>query len=260
MSKLKFDINPKYNNAAFADFVAQLPQIFEAGGETVYNKRNVIKVLDFNGEKLVVKRFKRLGLLKGLMYSFLRSSKAKRAYVNALELQKRGIDTPEALAFAEEWQCGRLVYGYYISKADFAAPIEERINCDDFDVQLAADFGAFIAHLHQKGILHHDLNSTNVLYHPQPDGSFAFSLIDINRMDFSAEGKMPSATNRYENMTRFSGRKLTFRAVAEAYVRAMGGNEQMLADILEVKRRHDMAFIRVYKFKLKIAEIFGKKS
>lgn len=260
MPKLKLEINPKYNNAAFADFVSKLPQLFAEGGETVYNKRNVIKVLDFDGQKVVVKRFKRLGFIRGLVYSYFRSSKAERAYRNALELQRRGINTPEAMAYVEEWQTGRLVYGYYISKADFAAPIEERINIDNFDMQLAADFGAFIAELHKKGVLHHDLNSTNVLYHPQPDGTFTFSLIDINRMDFSPEGEMPSPVNRYENMTRFSGGKLQFRAVADAYVRAMGGDEQMLADMLEIKRRHDMAFIRRYKFKLKMDELFGKKA
>lgn len=260
MPKLKFEINAKYNTADFSGFVSKLPQVFAEGGETVYNKRNVIKVLDFNNEKVVVKRFKRLGFFRGLVYSFFRASKAERAYKNALELQKRGIDTPEAMAYAEEWQGGRMVYGYYISKADFAPPIEERINIDNFDVQLAADFGEFIATLHKKGILHHDLNSTNVLYHRQTDGTYTFSLIDINRMDFSSEGTMPSAVSRYENMTRFSGGKLQFRAVAEAYVRAMNGDDGMLADMLEIKRRHDMAFIRRYKLKMKMADLFEKKS
>lgn len=260
MPKLKFEINSKYNTNTFSQFVNNLPQLFETGGKTVYNKRNVIKLMDSDNGQLVVKRFKRLGFFRSLVYSLFRASKAKRAYKNALELQKRGIDTPEAMAYAEEWQGGRMVYGYYISKADFAPPIEERINIDDFDVQLAADFGEFIATLHKKGILHHDLNSTNVLYHPQPDGSNTFSLIDINRMDFFPEGTLPPAASRYENMTRFSGGIPQFRAVAEAYVRAMDGDGQMLADLLEVKRRHDMAFIRRYKLKMKMADLFGKKS
>lgn len=261
MSNLKFEINERLkSNAAFCSFVSELPQRFAEGGETVYNKRNVIKIFDFNGQKVVVKRFKKLNALQRVVYSFFRPSKAERAYRNAIELQKREVATPEALAYVEEWSGGTMVYGYYISAADFSAPIDDLLNHEDgsFDMVLAECFGLFVANLHKKGVLHHDLNCTNVLFQPTENARYSFSLIDINRMQFSA-GR-PSDANCYENLTRYTGNLELFRYVAEVYAKDKGGDvPQTVADMMEVKRRHDLAWVRRKKFTRKLKSLFKKK-
>lgn len=260
MSSLKFEINERLkSNADFVSFVQQLPQRFAAEGETVYNKRNVIKIVDFQGQKIVVKRFKRLSFVQRIIYTFFRSSKAKRAFKNALELLQRGVDTPEGLAFAEESNLGMMTYGYFVSAADFNPPIRDLFEPEAFSQPLATAFAQFAAMLHKKGILHHDLNSTNVLYADKGNGSFSFSVIDINRMDFSPEGQMPTKKDCYENLTRFTGRMDLFEFVAKAYAQAIGGDAQMVADLIAQKVAHDAAWRRRKDFTRKLKSFFGKK-
>ncbi len=55
---------------------------------------------------------------------------------------------------------------------------------EEFNKVMAGDFARFVNRLHQKGIIDIDLNAGNVLYQPQADGHYTFSLIDINRMKF----------------------------------------------------------------------------
>ncbi|MDR0836202.1 MAG: lipopolysaccharide kinase InaA family protein, partial [Tannerella sp.] len=186
MRRTKTVVSDTYKNPEILQFTEHLHECFETG-QVLHNERNVIKscqLKDANGtiNEIIVKRYKRPGWLQRIVYGFFRSSKAKRAFRNAHELRERGIDTPHEIAFTEQKCGGLLEYCYYVSESNRNRPIrDELIRPENFNRSMAAAFAAFAAELHEKGILHHDLNSTNVLYHLN-DTHYNFSVIDINRM------------------------------------------------------------------------------
>jgi len=246
MGRIKIIISPEYeNNIALGSFAKELPSIFNKEGDTLYADRNRIKqfVVDESDsilKKVVVKRYKFPNIIQRIVYSFFRQSKAKRAFHNAIKLRGFGIDTPKEIAFLEEWKNGLFAYGYYLSGYNNAPAIRERMNREDFDAVMAEDFARFAAELHKKGILFHDLNSTNVLYHPQNDGHYRFSLIDINRMNFCLGNKEISKKDCFENLTRFTGKMDLFKFVIRCYVKER--NWDMDVDInqgIAIKKKHD---------------------
>lgn len=261
---MKIKINPAYkNNRAVCEFIQHLPETFEREGVFLYAGRNVIKSFILNDpdpvlQQLVVKRYKHPNPVQRIVYSFFRDTKAARAFRNATELYRRGIATPLEIAYVEQQKGGLFEYGYYISSYDGAPPISVRLTeTAEFDRIMAANFAAFAAELHEKGILHHDLNSTNVLYHPE-NGHYRFSVIDINRMNFKAEGSCPSPAECLENLTRFTGKMDLFEYVARCYAESRKWPvETTVKKALAVKIRHDRkwgrrkAFLRKFSGKRK---------
>ena len=118
---------------------------------------------------------------------------------------------------------------------------------------MAGDFARFVNRLHQKGIIDIDLNSGNVLYQPQADGHYTFSLIDINRMKFYTG--YPPMKECVENLTRFTGRMDVFELVAREYVKARGMEESQIQYFMDGKAEHD----RRWKTRKSITHCFRKK-
>ena len=54
------------------DFAERLPELFDREGEVLHAGRNTIKAFEAEGERLVVKRFKRPNLLRAVIYTFFR--------------------------------------------------------------------------------------------------------------------------------------------------------------------------------------------
>ena len=237
-------INENYrDDRALCDFVEALPDRF-AGGTLIFEKRNTIRrfaVDSASVPEVIVKRFHRLKGIKRLIYTFFRTTKASRAYHNGLELLARGIDTPEPLAFIEI-KSGRLVRDcYFISRpTDFKAIRGPLNDATEFDRPLARAFAVFAARLHEAGVLHHDLNSTNTIYRAEPDGSYSFSVIDTNRMDFT-DGR-PPLDACIANIVRFTRRLDLFEYVARSYAEVCGLDpDTFAADALTAKHRFDNA-------------------
>ena len=202
-------------------FCKTLPLGFNNSGTILYDARNVIRKFrldydDIYDVEIVVKRFHKPSFINRIVYKFFRKSKAERAYNNAVQLLKRGISTPESLAYIESYRNGLLDYCFYISGVDDAPPIKNLLlDPEKFDRKLADAFAGFVATLHNRGILHHDLNSTNVLYHQHSDGTYTFSLIDINRMKIYPQGSTPSLIECMDNLTRYCGDMTLFEYVAK---------------------------------------------
>ncbi len=164
-----------------------------------------------------------------------------------------------------------LSYAYYLSGSVDLPPIKDQLNRDDWSRPLATAFARFAADLHKRGILHHDLNSTNTLYHERADGSYSFAVIDINRMAFSApatqtiddqQGGTPqyrfsfSLAERIENLTRFTGRIDLFEHVARQYALCLGLDpDAFAARAVAQKKRHDRRWVR----RKRISHIFKHK-
>lgn len=181
---MKIVINPSYHH--LADFIGQLPDTFDAEGETIYNGRNVLKRYQVQGVDLVVKSFKVPILVNRFAYTLLRKSKACRSYEYAFEIIRRGCDTPEPVAYIEEYRQNLLYRSYYVSLFDREAEtVRPYANGDLPDPDnLFKSLACFTSKLHKAGILHIDYSPGNILFEKKADDTYRFSVIDINRLRF----------------------------------------------------------------------------
>ena len=168
------------------DFTERLPELFDREGEVLHAGRNTIKAFEAEGERLVVKRFKRPNLLRAVIYTFFRRSKARRSYEHAVRLRALGVDSPEPVAWSEYRRRGLLCDSYYVSRRSDYTPLSQttaRFPAAGTLPVLEA-FARFAVQLHEKGIEHRDFNHGNILWDRTPAGAYRFQLIDINRMHF----------------------------------------------------------------------------
>ncbi|WP_195374802.1 MULTISPECIES: hypothetical protein [Parabacteroides] len=181
---MKIVINPEYS--FLTDFINDLPENFSSEGEIIYNERNVLKRYQVQGVDMIVKSFKVPILVNRIAYAFFRKSKACRSYEYALEILKRGGNTPAPIAYIEEYKNGLLNRSYYISIFDArATTIREYMDGSILDAEVMwRSFVRFTINIHRSGILHIDYSPGNILMEMNPDGSYLFSLIDINRLCF----------------------------------------------------------------------------
>lgn len=115
-------------------------------------------------------------------------------------------------------------------------PLEKYI---DYGDRLVLDeFARFTALLHSKGILHHDLNATNVRVTVK-DAKVTFSLIDINRMTFMSDVESIKLEERFENIARFSSLNDDYIFFVKKYLKYSYLSEQMLDLAIQRKIKHD---------------------
>ena len=152
------------------------------------NKRNVVEKVTVAGEEFVVKRYKRPILINRIIYCFFRKSKARRAYEYAVELLKRGVDTPHPVAYFEQYKNGLFDCGIFISKYVpyylLENIYEDSVPADERE-KILNGFVDFMMSAYEKGIKPMDMNGGNVFYHKdEATGEYGFALTDINRMEF----------------------------------------------------------------------------
>jgi hypothetical protein len=214
---MKQIINPKYKQAG--DFINSVPQIFETQGTSIYKGRNELKTYETGGCAVVVKSFRKPHLVNRFVYGFFRPSKARRSYEYAFELLKRGVKTPEPIAYIEEKKFGLLTNSYYfcIYERDFVH-IRSYMTGEKTDDVLMENLVGFIAEIHDKGVLFLDMSPGNILCKAET-GGFVFSLVDINRMKFKTQ---LSEKERYKNLKRLSNSGKTIEKLISRYARICG--------------------------------------
>lgn len=181
---IKIVLNPEYSY--LADFVHNLPDNFSSEGEIIYNERNVLKRYQVQETDMIVKSFKIPIFVNKIAYTYFRKSKARRSYEYALEILKRKGNTPAPIAYIEEYKKGLLHRSYYVSlfKAG-ATTVRAYMDGSIMDAEaLWRSFVRFTIDLHRSDIFHVDYSPGNILVNTNPDGSYDFSLIDINRLCF----------------------------------------------------------------------------
>jgi tRNA A-37 threonylcarbamoyl transferase component Bud32 len=217
---MKVVINPAYKD--MDGFIRNIPAVFEASGEIIYEGRNLLKRFTTNGRSLIVKRFKKPHLINRFAYAYLRKSKACRSYNCAFKLIANGIHTPTPIAFIEEYKHGLLTCSYYISdEIKDAHEIREfwfhpeKLTEEAFVLEA---FGRFTAGMHKKKVMHKDYSSGNILYKVH-DGKVTFYLVDINRMRFD---KPVSEEEGYKSLRKLWLNDNVFILIAQSYAEAMG--------------------------------------
>lgn len=237
-------------------FIDEIPELFcKDQGQIIYNGRNQIRSFNEANKTIIVKRFKRPDLIKKIIYSFFRKNKAEKAYNNAFEIIRRGFTTPQPIAYLKEIQGILLNYVYYACEYTDYEPIKDYLNNDStLDKDLALAFGIYVADLHKKGIIHNDLNCTNVLF-KRNEGKYIFTLIDINRMQFKKEGMTFSKYQCLDNLTKFSEFNDAYKTVLCGYLNARGWKENNYDEAIKIKLRHDAR----WKRKKLITGLFKKR-
>jgi tRNA A-37 threonylcarbamoyl transferase component Bud32 len=217
---MKIVINPTYS--ALNSFISNIPVLFDQEGELVYTARNQLKHYSVEGFEVIVKRYTLPHLINRIAYTFIRPSKAKRAYEYALKLLQLGVDTPAPIAYIEQQKCRLLTYGYFISvyEKDYS-DIRDLMTGVQTDDALLQELSTYIANFHNKGVLHFDMSPGNILY-KKVQNNYQFTLIDINRMQF-----LPSISKikRFKSFKRLSENKAVLTKVAKLYAAAANLDE-----------------------------------
>ncbi|MBO5864763.1 MAG: hypothetical protein J6Q73_01755, partial [Bacteroidaceae bacterium] len=168
------------------------------------DKRNRVELVSMQGCELVVKRYKRPNLFNRFAYTFLRKSKARRAYEYAFRLLSMGVDTPVPVAYVEVSKKGLFIDGFFVSVYMPYGLISDAytgVVPDSEKARLTKEFMDFTLSLHEKKILPMDFNSSNIFYFfDEKEGKYRFALTDINRMRF---GKTPSTSAVMRSFEQF---------------------------------------------------------
>lgn len=216
-------INPKYLH--LSDFLLSLAT--EANvlspDKVLRSGRNEVWLFTVEGQRIVVKSFRKFSALNRVVYGSIRRSKAVRAYYNALRLRKLGINTPEPIAAIDIRRWGVMMQSFYVyaySEYGEMDSLLEDYPCRELEPLLDA-LTDFILRIHDNGVLHHDFNILNILYRDCGGGKYDFQLIDINRMDFHAK---LTTNQRLTNLRHFNCKPAAFMYILERYAAAMNMN------------------------------------
>lgn len=223
-------INPKYR--MYESLVRSLPDRFDQSGQLVYNSRNQVRLFDApDGQTLVVKRFKVPMLHQRIDYTFIRPSKAKRAYTFAMRLVDLGISTPDPIACIETHRHGLFYFGYFVST--YCPDPDVRFLRDDYEGHddLIDAIAQFIADMHEKGFVHGDVNLSNFLYRKE-DGGYHLTTIDINRSHFY---KHPSVRRCLDSLVRLTHVRPLLRKIVVRYAELRGWESTTCYDYVERK-------------------------
>ncbi|TWO32682.1 Kdo domain containing protein [Seonamhaeicola sediminis] len=183
-------------------------------------KRNVIKIVNFNGVNINIKAFKIPNIINQVAYSFFRNSKAQRSFEYANKLIDMGVGTPRPMAYFE-FKSGILFKkSFYVS---------QQLDCDytyrelihDFDIpdydNILRAFTRFTFGLHEKGIHFLDHSPGNTLI-KKNKSEYNFYLVDLNRMNF---GVLDFET-RIKNFARLTKHKPMVEVMSDEYAKCYG--------------------------------------
>lgn len=244
-----FTINPAFRQlepALRAIAVNGLP----ADADIIYSGRNVIARIVIDGFPVIVKSFRKPGFINALAYTTVRQSKARRSYLNSLKLLSLGFDAPAPIAFAERRDGLLLRESYYFSaeiSGDDLRYWERRDDAADLTAALARELHRLTA----AGVCHLDLSPGNVIFR-RINGKYAFSFIDLNRMDFNVTSRNKLLRSIFERIAELDSVVM----LARAYAAVTGDDE---AEIVAAARRFRLDFVKKMDMKRKLKSLWKKK-
>ena len=215
----KYILNEDFQG--FQDFLLEIKSHFSNNQDTIHKARNELKIINYNTLDTVVKSFKIPHLLNRVVYTFFRDSKAKKSYDYSVKI---GNFTPKPIGYIEFYNSSLLEESYFISeKFDYDFTIREPLLDPMFEDRdkIFKTFAAFTYELHEAEILHQDYSPGNILIKKEND-SFAFKIVDINRMEF----RSLSLDERLENFKKLWAVESEITTMAKEYARVSNSNEE----------------------------------
>ncbi|MEA2028596.1 MAG: lipopolysaccharide kinase InaA family protein [Campylobacterota bacterium] len=181
----------------YSALVQNIEAYFKTSEQSIHKARNEIKVIDFEGEEVVVKSFKEPNFVNKIAYLLYKDSKAKRAYDYAHKI----VDfTPTPIGYREFYKGAFLKRSYFVSqKFEYDFSMKKPLDDPSFANReaLLQAFVAFTKMLHDNNILHLDYSPGNILIKKE-GSSYHFKIVDINRMKF----KKLSQKDRMKNFAK----------------------------------------------------------
>ncbi len=218
--------------------IVQLPHILQGEGVTLHSGRNIIKKITLSIQNLpsldvTIKSFSLPLWPQGLIYTYGRPSKAVRCMDHARKLLDLKVPTPDPIAFLEYRKFECLRQSYYICRYhphDFnlASLLQGGVSHGPKTEDLFNDFVQFTFQLHEKGVFHLDYNPGNILV-TEKEGSFEFSIVDINRLCFQTM----DMNDRISCLVRVTSIVDFIRIIGEKYAKIYGVNEKDFCHKLE---------------------------
>ncbi len=242
---IKTQIDTSFSN--FKEFFYDIKRYFLQSNDIIAKKRNTIKIVKYNEQKVVVKSFKVPNLINRFVYRFIRDSKAKRSFLNAQKLIELNVNTPKPIGYIEFFTpllCNSFyVCEYFDYDFEIRAVLRD-VTFEDRDLILKA-FVKFSYDLHQKGVYHIDYSPGNVLI-KKVDGEYKISIVDVNRMKFlSFNNEL-----RFKNLSRFSGSIADTKKIAIYYAKLSNIDEDIaIKELLYFHYKHQKYLENKQKFK-----------
>jgi serine/threonine protein kinase len=205
----------------YKPFAEEIERYFSQSSIVLQDDRNTIKEVEFNNEVFVVKSYKVPSTINSFIYTYLKKSKAWRAYEYGLKIKKF---TPKVIARIEYFQ-PLLGKSYLICEkfdADFnmQAPLFKQHPDKD---TILKQFAKFVFNLHKDNIIHHDLSPGNVLIKSSKQG-YQFQIIDINRMVF----KILNNKERAKNFSKLWASNEDLLIILSAYAKVANLDENFI--------------------------------
>lgn len=229
-------------------------------GQVLHSGRNTLCCTTLSdGRTVVVKHFGRLSWPRQWWYRWMGKSKALRSFDNATSLLHRQVPTPQPVAVVEERRGVGLQRSAYVCCYSSFRPITDFVMDEEhFDHKAVAALACFVAQLHERGVLHLDLNNTNITYREQ-EGRYSFALIDLNRMRFAPEGQSLQRSECLENLCHFSHLSPLFHHFVDCYLEARHWPSEVKTQVLTVKQAVDEGWERKQRRKRWIRSALGLK-
>ncbi len=228
---MKIILNPNYIKSEKA-ILQLVNDFFDEGNLIVQGSRNTIKSNFLDNETINIKFFEKPGFIKSIIYSFFRSTKAKRSFDYANYLINHNIQTPIPIAYIEDRSnVGLLGDSFYISQQiDYDFTIRELIHDPLFANrnEILEEFTQFTFKMHEAKVNFLDHSPGNTLIVKKGNGRYDFFLIDLNRMKFEDL----SIEKRMDNFKKMWLSKLMVKVVAKKYAELSNLSEEKLYKIL----------------------------
>jgi hypothetical protein len=230
----KYELNEKYLN--FKDDLFSIKKHFDKSKESIHKARNELRIAPINNIQTVIKAFKIPHIINRVVYAYFRDSKAKKSYLNGIELIKRGISTPEPIGYIEHYKLGLFEKSYFLSVYEpYDFTIREALHhkLDDYKDVLKA-FANFTYSLHVKGVWHIDYSPGNILIRKK-EKDYEFFIVDINRMEF----KTISGYDGLENFNKLWAQDEDMKLMAKEYAKLANLDEQKaIKTAIEFNQKH----------------------
>ena len=226
----KLVVHPTYSH--LTKVIENALEDFETSkGKLLWNERNTIKVMQFDGKEYAVKYFRVPHLVNQLMYRFFRPSKAERSYVHTRKLLEQNINAPFPLAYFEKTTALLFKDSFFVSEL-VASNLTYRELIHDTNypdrVEILKQFTRFTFAMHEAGIEFLDHSPGNTLIKKEGD-RYQFYLVDVNRMRFGTL----NLQQRVDNFARLTTDPAMIRIMAYEYAVLVDTNQETLFLMME---------------------------
>ena len=214
----KHGINEKYTN--FEDFLFNIKTYFNENENSIHKARNELKIIPHANVDTIVKSFKVPNLLRRIIYTFFRDSKAKKSYEYSIKIKEF---TPQPIGYIEYYKNNLIEESYFISeKFDYDFTIREPLLDNKFENrdEIFKAFARFTYLLHKNNILHQDYSPGNILIKKEKD-KFDIKIVDINRMEF----RELNLDERLKNFNKLWAKDDEIEIMAKEYAKVSNEDE-----------------------------------